>query len=250
EPERDAQQLLVQPTVVPHVAVALSEHPPVVGRENGDPPQADALRAAYEAAAARLGRSLDRMLASAEDDRSRVTVLTADHGWMLGERHGYVGHDGWLYEELLRVPLWLHDSQGRIAPGRTSSAVSLHDVPSSLARLVGVPWTPRDGAEDLIRARTEAPKRFAVFETFAPGAEFGQQALLADGYKLHRPVLDAPGWPIGGRPAYPRLHRIEGLREGRDLAPGAPRVVDTLERLYVVWQGRYGRLRASRSEGQ
>jgi len=51
--------------------------------------------------------------------RELITLFTADHGEMLGEKHGYVGHTGYLDEEMLRVPFLVHFSSGAYAGNRS-----------------------------------------------------------------------------------------------------------------------------------
>ena len=198
-----------------------------------------ALEAIYRAEVVTTDRALAPLLERARGrsaDDPQLTIFTADHGEMLAERHGYVGHTGWLYEEMLRVPLILHLSGGALPAGRTDFDASLHDLPTTVTATVGVEWSPADAAVDLFAAAEEHPPRIGVYETFGPEGRYDQQALLVDGMKLHRPVAQAPGWPRRGRPDFPRLYSLSEGLEDEDLAPGATETIDRLERLFAVWR--------------
>ncbi len=64
-------------------------------------------------------------------------VVTADHGEGLGN-HDQMGHGRFLYDEQIRVPLFVHSPDGRFKPRRVSSIVRLVDVAPTLAELTGV----------------------------------------------------------------------------------------------------------------
>lgn len=63
-------------------------------------------------------------------------VVTADHGEGLGN-HDQMGHGRFLYDEQIRVPLFVHSPDGRFRPRRVSSIVRLVDVAPTLAELTG-----------------------------------------------------------------------------------------------------------------
>lgn len=66
-----------------------------------------------------------------------IIVITADHGDSLLER-GYYGHSKPFhsYDNVLKVPLIIYD--GDLGPTRIANAVSLIDVPPTLAALCGI----------------------------------------------------------------------------------------------------------------
>jgi arylsulfatase len=66
-----------------------------------------------------------------------ILVVTSDHGEAFGE-HGAWGHNAALFDEITRVPLLLWSSGGRLAPGRSSTPVSLIDLAPTLMDLAGL----------------------------------------------------------------------------------------------------------------
>jgi arylsulfatase A-like enzyme len=203
-----------------------------------------ALEALYRAEVVETDRALAPLLelgaARGPDDRPLLTVFAADHGEMLGERNAYVGHTAWLYDEMLHVPLIVALDGGGASFGhagtRSSTPASLHDLATTICAAVGVPWTARDQACDLVRAAAQPPRRMQVFETFGPEGHFDQQAVLIDGFKLHRAVGDAPGWPLAGRPDHPRLYAVAVEGEVRDLAPAESERIASMERMFATWE--------------
>lgn len=60
-------------------------------------------------------------------DKNTLLVVTSDHGEQFYE-HGHLGHGWTLYDEVLRIPLMIHDATGRIGPGRSASPASILDI--------------------------------------------------------------------------------------------------------------------------
>ncbi|HUT52598.1 MAG TPA: sulfatase-like hydrolase/transferase [bacterium] len=85
-----------------------------------------------------LGRVLDALEASGQWDNT-IVVFTSDHGEMAGS-HGlaYKGHT--MYEENIRVPLWISDPRHVNAPRAHDGLVSHLDLVPTLSALAGVPW--------------------------------------------------------------------------------------------------------------
>ena len=88
-----------------------------------------------EAVDAALGTMLDTLRRRGLDRRT-VVVLTADHGEAFGE-HGTYGHAATVYEELVRIPLWIHHPA--FAPRRIDDPVSLLDLAPTILDLFGAP---------------------------------------------------------------------------------------------------------------
>jgi hypothetical protein len=72
-----------------------------------------------------IGRVLDTLAARAEIDRNTVIVFTSDHGEYAGS-HGLRGKGAAVYEESIRVPLYIRDPSGRLTPtpGATRSQLT------------------------------------------------------------------------------------------------------------------------------
>ncbi|MGC9117469.1 MAG: sulfatase-like hydrolase/transferase [Thermoproteus sp.] len=75
-----------------------------------------------------LSRILRTIIAALKDF---VVVIVSDHGQMLGER-GALGHGYWLYDELIRVPLWIK-SRRRIKLREPVSLATVHSLILNLA---------------------------------------------------------------------------------------------------------------------
>jgi arylsulfatase A-like enzyme len=87
-----------------------------------------------------LGRVLRRLRERGIFERTLV-VVTSDHGELLGER-GEWGHERFLWEPLVRVPLLVKPA-GPARPGRRETArASLVDVPSLVLAAAGVAAPP------------------------------------------------------------------------------------------------------------
>lgn len=71
-------------------------------------------------------------------DRNTILVVTADHGEEFWD-HGSTNHDKTLYDEVLHVPLLVHDSRGGFGPAHRAENVSLIDVLPTLLEIVGQP---------------------------------------------------------------------------------------------------------------
>ncbi|WP_419192117.1 sulfatase-like hydrolase/transferase [Engelhardtia mirabilis] len=90
-------------------------------------------------------KALDSALAplwSALDERAvpTFTVFTSDHGEEFGEHDG-ASHGHALWEELIRIPLFIHGPD--IAPGFDPTTVSLLDLTPTIASWAGVEPDPR-----------------------------------------------------------------------------------------------------------
>jgi arylsulfatase A-like enzyme len=63
--------------------------------------------------------------------------VTSDHGELLGEFNLH-GHANSLYSPLLHVPLLIHFGAGQVPPQRIDSAVTLRDLPATIATMAGL----------------------------------------------------------------------------------------------------------------
>jgi len=62
-----------------------------------------------------IGRVLDTLSARPDIDRNTVVVFTSDHGEYAGS-HGLRGKGAAVYDESIRVPLFVRDPSGRLTP--------------------------------------------------------------------------------------------------------------------------------------
>ena len=72
-----------------------------------------------------IGRVLDTLASRPEIERDTIVVFTSDHGEYAGS-HGLRGKGAAVYEESIKVPLYLHDPSGRLTPkpGSTRSQLT------------------------------------------------------------------------------------------------------------------------------
>ncbi len=75
-----------------------------------------------------------------------MLIVTSDHGELLGE-HGFVTHHGGMYQELCHVPLLVRYPREMEQSGRASQPVSLVDLPSTIADLLGLEWEGKDALQ-------------------------------------------------------------------------------------------------------
>ena len=121
--------------------------------------------------------------------RERLTILTADHGEHLAERESYIGHTGFLHDEMLRVPFIVHSSTGAVPARKVDYPAFTADVAGTMAEYAGVggQWGYETGAkplllEDFLDNELAVPKedrgqRLIVHETFAPEGFYDQRAV-------------------------------------------------------------------------
>lgn len=78
-----------------------------------------------------------------------LLILTSDHGEMLGEQGGYLGHMYGLFPELLHIPLIIRwPSAFKKLDG--NRIVQLHDLFATLVNLCGLPFPAPPGSVDLL----------------------------------------------------------------------------------------------------
>jgi arylsulfatase A-like enzyme len=171
-------------------------------------------RARYEAEIRRVDAAVARLLDGVDLSRT-VVALTSDHGEEFGD-HGGLFHGTTVYEELIRVPLWLRvpGVAGREIDARTS----LVDLAPTLLELVGaVGSTPFDGRSlvPVLRGADPTPRPILASATL-----HGFTMAVLDGdWKLVEgagsPVVEL--YALGGDPG-----------ERRNLVSAHPEVVSRL----------------------
>lgn len=96
-----------------------------------DPVALESWNNAYDAEARYLDAQLGRLLDALDDDT--LVVVLADHGEFLGE-HALVEHSKGLYDEALRVPLFIRG----LPPGEDPLSVQTDDVPDLVLQELGL----------------------------------------------------------------------------------------------------------------
>ncbi len=137
-----------------------------------------------------IGRLLDTLDARGVLDHTWV-VFTSDHGEEFLE-HGQLKHGQSLYEELVRMPLWIRPPGGRATGVRVEAAVSTLDLPATLLDLAGLPPLGADAASRSFRTILADPEGepngrevvpLEAVSTLGDGQDL-QRALVAWPYKL------------------------------------------------------------------
>ncbi|MFI5015322.1 MAG: sulfatase [Hyphomicrobiales bacterium] len=158
---------------------------PRYGRVDELPQECEELRANYYAVVAMCDFLLGQLL----DDFDRhemwkdtALIVTTDHGFLLGE------HDFWaknrmnIYEEVARIPLFVHDPRRPSLGERSSALTQTIDLAPTFLDLFGVACAAEmDGISLLKAARGDRLREAAIF------GYFGGAVNIADGrFTYHR----------------------------------------------------------------
>jgi arylsulfatase A-like enzyme len=107
-------------------------------------------------------RSVDRFIGKISCDLSEtdpVLVFHSDHGEAFNE-HGTYGHQGELFEENIRVPLFVHN-EGK--SGRITDPVSLRNLPNILSSVIDSDiHSPKKWTDDAVFSGTEDRTVFSL----------------------------------------------------------------------------------------
>ena len=211
------------------------------------PAEVELIRALYRGEVEATDRALAPLLGWVESHRKGgareqhgeiLSVFTADHGELLYEHERYVGHTAWLWEEMLRVPLWLHFTSGREQAQRSTFPASLLDIAPTVLPALGVPFESVDGGRDLLQSDMGG-ERMLVHSTFSPEGHYDQYALRFGADKLHL-ASERPG-------SVDRMYDIDAdLEEQFDVsAERLPRSAE-LRALWERWRAQQDDPRAHR----
>lgn len=158
---------------------------PRYGRVDELPEECEELRANYYAVVAMcdalLGNLLDYFDAHGMWDDTAL-VVTTDHGFLLGE------HDFWaknrmnMYEEIVHIPLFVHDPRAPHLDGtRSSSLTQSIDLGRTFLDLYGMAPPPEMEGYSLLSMRKGEPRRTAALFGY-----FGGAVNITDGrYSYH-----------------------------------------------------------------
>lgn len=113
----------------------------------------DLYRASILQVDALIERLIDRLKTIGEYENT-VIVLFGDHGDLLGE-YDLFGHSFSVADELIRVPLLIHDPTGRLEAGRRSDVVQLNDLYPTVLQLGGIE-PPKTNSVSLLDDSREA----------------------------------------------------------------------------------------------
>ncbi len=142
------------------------------------------LRALYLGGVLDLDRGFDALLdALARRDRLDSThiVFTSDHGEGFVE-HGVLGHEEGLWEEQIRIPLFVHGPG--LSARRVEHAATLVDLPRTICDLAGVEPAPTWDGTSLLELAVDRP----AFSFECGWRDERRLALIAESQKLIAPA--------------------------------------------------------------
>lgn len=149
-----------------------------------------------------IGRVLDALEARPELAENTIIVFTSDHGEYAGS-HGMRGKGAGLYEEGIRVPLWVKDPTGQFADQpevMRSQITSSVDIAPMLLTLAngGNAWREQP---ELSYLSNRLDMTAVLQDAEAPGRPYALHATDEDGFeygpKLFRFLQDAPFHILG-----------------------------------------------------
>jgi len=212
-------------------------------------------RALYDEEILAADHHLERVVRWLRDEAlldHTLFVLTSDHGESLGER-GHMDHGEWLYEEQLRVPLYMRQPGQVPAGARFEAPVRLADLAPTVTELLGVEGPQVDAFRAQMDGRSLVPlmrgepfeSRPSFFESETCPRGLGK--LASPGWDCHPPGLEGKaravidgGWKLIITPTRAgRRYELYDLGadpgETHDLAAGDPARVARLEQMIDSW---------------
>ncbi len=147
---------------------------PRYGRVDELPAECEELRANYYAVVSLCDFLLGQLLDDFDKHdmwKDTALVVTTDHGFLLGE------HDFWaknrmnMYEEIVHIPLFVHDPRAQALAGTRSAALTQSiDLAPTFLDLHGVAPPPENQGISLLKSRTGTSAREAVLFGYFGGA--------------------------------------------------------------------------------
>jgi arylsulfatase A-like enzyme len=141
--------------------------------------------------------------------RDTISVLTSDHGEMLGDHRGIVGHTLTLRDDLIRVPLVVRhpDHPGGV---RISDIVQTHDLYRTILDWTGTPLDSVPAAQtELPSLDNPLPDRVAIAEQ-----DFTEGNDVLTRLKAINPSLDDRAYPRSQRAGRSATHKYVEYETG------------------------------------
>jgi len=158
---------------------------PRYGRVEELPEEADELRANYYATLAHCDYLLGKLLDYFDEHemwQDTALIVTTDHGFLLGEHDFWAKNRMLLYQELVNIPLFVHDPRAPQAE-RISRLTQSIDIAPTMLDLFNIPFPPEFEGISLMQEEVE---RKALIYGY-----FGAAVNITDGrYTYHRYPAD------------------------------------------------------------
>ena len=163
---------------------------PPYARVSEDAAEADELRANYHALVAMCDEHLGMLLDyfDAHDLwKDTALIVTTDHGYLLGEHDFWAKNRMTIYDELARIPLFVHDPRSPdLAGTRSASLTQSIDIAATFLDLFDAPVPPENEGHSLFGMLRGETRREAVIFGY-----FGGAVNVSDGrYAYHRYPAD------------------------------------------------------------
>lgn len=147
--------------------------------------------AAYEGSIAYLDYQISQLMKNLESRgilKNTLVIITSDHGEQFGERAELFGHGNSLYFSSLHVPLLFFFPSSVPAGKRISEPVSLRNIPSTVAQILGLGESGFFPGESLARLwdqseRTDRDQKPVLSELLG-GSEGNLRSLVISRYHL------------------------------------------------------------------
>jgi arylsulfatase A-like enzyme len=147
---------------------------PNYGRVDELPEECEELRANYHALVAHCDALLGQLLDYFDANdlwKDTALVVSTDHGFLLGEHDFWAKNRMHMYEELVHIPLFVHDPRAPELAGTRSDALTQSvDMAKTFLDFFGVEPAPEMGGHSLLSMRKGEQRREAVIFGYFGGA--------------------------------------------------------------------------------
>lgn len=171
-----------------------------------------------------------------------IVIITSDHGEMLLEKEGLLGHGTSLYEGMIRVPLIIR-APGQRHAGSRAGVTSTVDIFSTLAALAGItahkPGFNYQGS-DLLNSAEASQNRFVVSEEPAiafPERLYAYPEIIRKNLRVERAMMTDDYKYVWSSAGCHRLHRRKEDPQEKDNLYGRQQRerIETMKRQLFGW---------------
>lgn len=184
----------------------------------------------YDSEIAAVDASIKRLLNTLPGIDNAVVVITSDHGEAFGEQRAML-HGGDLFDETLRVPLFIRFPDGKQAGRVVPQTVSLIDLYPTLGNIAGAALPPYlEGVDLMPYLDGEPPETRDVFALVKRDPTRHWHGVINDMYKWVRRVTTS-----GKTKRELLFDRVNDPKEKKNLAKEKP---DDVQKMRTTWDER------------